>query len=63
MAQDNDSPTLTEAVGVFDDAESLEAAVDELLSSGFNQAEISLLASESAVERKLGHRFEKVSEL
>ena len=30
--------TSTEAVAVFDDAASLEAAVDELLSSGFNQA-------------------------
>ncbi|GAB4354479.1 MAG: hypothetical protein Kow00114_04300 [Kiloniellaceae bacterium] len=55
--------TSTEAVAVFDDAASLEAAVDELLSSGFNQAEISLLASEQAVQEKLGHLYEKVGEL
>ena len=53
----------TEAVGVFDDAASLQAAIDELLSTGFNQAEISLLASEHAVEEKLGHAYEKVTEL
>ena len=55
--------TRTEAVGVFDDAASLQDAIDELLSSGFNQAEISLLAGEHTVEEKLGHRYEKVSEL
>ena len=57
------SETRTEAVAVFNDAETLEAAVDELLSHGFNQAEISLMASERAVEGKLGHRYTKVEEL
>ncbi len=55
--------TLREAVGVFDNAEALESAVDELLSSGFNRAEISLLASEKAVEEKLGHKYSRVQEL
>jgi len=55
--------TLSEAIGVFDDASSLQEAIDELLSTGFNQAEISLLASEHAVEEKLGHAYEKVTEL
>lgn len=55
--------TRTEAVGVFTDADSLEDAVDELLSSGFNQAELGLLASEHAVEEKLGHAYKKVEEL
>lgn len=61
MPGEND--TRTEAVAVFNDAESLEAAVDDLLSHGFNQAEISLLASDSAVEEKLGHRYKKAEEL
>ena len=52
-----------EAVGVFDNAELLQEAIDELMSSGFDRAEVSLLASESAVEQKLGHRYKKVSEL
>jgi hypothetical protein len=34
-----------------------------LLSSGFDRAELSLLASEQAVEEKLGHRYEKVEQL
>ena len=55
--------TLTEAIGVFDDAGSLQEAIDELLRSGFSQTEISLLASEHAVEEKLGHAYEKVKEL
>jgi len=34
-----------------------------LTSSGFDHADISLLASQSAVEDKLGHRYERTSEL
>ena len=52
-----------EAVGVFDNAESLEAAIDELQSSGFDRAEISVLAGVDTVEKKLGHRYKKVAEL
>jgi hypothetical protein len=52
-----------EAVGVFDNADSLQAAIDELMSSGFDRAELSLLASEDAVETKLGHIYRKASEL
>lgn len=52
-----------EAVGVFDDVSELDAAVEELKSSGFKRGQISLLASQDAVERKLGHRYERVEEL
>ncbi|WP_300779419.1 hypothetical protein [Enhydrobacter sp.] len=52
-----------EAVGIFKDADTLQAAIDELLQSGFHRAELSLLASEQAVEEKLGHRYRKVSSL
>ena len=55
--------THTEVVGVFHDAVSLEAAVDELLSSGFDRAGLSLLAGENTVAEKLGHRYSKVAEL
>jgi hypothetical protein len=54
---------LREAVGVFDTAESLEDAIDELQSSGFDRAEISLLASERTVEEKLGHAYRPVEQL
>ena len=54
---------LREAVGVFQDAEALEAAVDSLLSQGFDRAEISLLAGERAVEAKLGAHYRRVQDL
>jgi outer membrane lipoprotein SlyB len=55
--------TFREAVGVFHEPDSLQEAIDELLSSGFDRAEISLLASEHAIETKLSHRYRKVAEL
>lgn len=55
--------TVREAVGVFHSADSLQGAIDDLLQSGFHRAELSLLASEHAVDQKLGHRYRKVSSL
>jgi hypothetical protein len=49
--------TIREAVGVFKDAGKMEDAVEELEESGFDRAEISLLASDDTVRQKLGHRF------
>lgn len=57
------SRTIREAVGVFHRPEDLQAAIDELLDSGFHRAELSLLASEQTVDTKLGHRYRKVSSL
>jgi hypothetical protein len=54
---------VSEAVAVFHDVSDLDAAVGELRAAGFGQDDISLLASEDAVERKLGHRYERVEEL
>ena len=54
---------VTEAVAVFHDVSSLDAAVDDLRKAGFKRGDISLLASENAVEKKLGHRYERVEEL
>lgn len=55
--------TLREAVAVFHSEADLQAAIDELLSHGFDRAEISLLASSDAVDRKLGRHFTKVKDL
>lgn len=55
--------TIREAVAVFTDGKAFEAAIEELESSGFDRAEISLLASPAAIEEKLGHRYEKVQRL
>jgi hypothetical protein len=54
---------MREAVGVFDSAAALEAAIDELESSGFDRNEISLLAAQETIEEKLGHRYRRVAEL
>jgi hypothetical protein len=54
---------IREAVGVFHDQKTFQEAVDDLLNAGFEYADISLLAGEKAVEQKLGHRYEKVSEI
>lgn len=58
-----EADTVREAVGVFAEAGTLQEAIDELMSSGFDRAELSLLASEDTVEEKLGHHYEKVRDL
>jgi hypothetical protein len=63
MPPERNAQGVREAVGVFDSAEKLQEAIDELMTSGFDRAELSLLASEKAVEEKLGHKYKKASEL
>jgi hypothetical protein len=60
---DAEQPIVREAVAVFQTEKDMQAAIDDLLTHGFNRAEISLLASTDAVEKKLGHRFRSVREL
>lgn len=55
--------SIREAVAVFDTGDTLQNAIDELLSSGFHRAELSLLANEAEVVSKLGHKYRKPSEL
>lgn len=57
------SAAIREAVGVFHDETALQSAADELLNHGFDRSHLSLLASDKAIEEKLGHAYEKVSEL
>lgn len=52
-----------EAVGLFDDLEALQAAIDELLASGFDRAELSLLATEEALRGKFGDQFKTSAQL
>jgi hypothetical protein len=63
MQSDQATDVSREAVGIFHSPEGLQGAIDELLSSGFHRAELSLLASELAVEEKLGHRYARVDVL
>jgi hypothetical protein len=60
---EQDAQTIREAVGVFNTSETLQDAIDDLMSSGFDRAALSLLASEKAVEDKLGHKYQKIAEL
>jgi hypothetical protein len=55
--------TIREAVGVFRTADALQEAIDELQESGFDRAQLSLMANEQAVEAKLGHKYQRVGEL
>jgi len=57
------SPSILEVVGIFHTSADLQAAIDELLSAGFDRAELSLLASAASVEEKLGHAYQKVSDI
>jgi hypothetical protein len=59
----NKSDNVREAVAVFDSVEALQAAMDELLSSGFHRAQLSLLASEDQIRTKLGSQYHKVEDL
>jgi len=63
MTAENSPDTVREAVAVFQSTDALQDAIDDLLSSGFNRAELSLLAGEKAVEEKLHHAYQKVQEL
>jgi hypothetical protein len=60
---DQHQTAVTEAVAVFHDVSDLDAAVEDLRAAGFEMDDISLLATEQAVNRKLGHRYERVEEL
>jgi len=63
MATRSSLASVCEVVGVFHKAEDLESAIDELLSSGFDRAELSLLASEAAVAEKLGGYYRTTSDM
>ena len=63
MAANDNSGTVREAVAVFDDVSSLEAAVEDLRAAGFAEEAISLLAGQDAVEKKLGRMYQRVEEL
>lgn len=62
MAKNSDN-VVREAVAVFEDVSSLEAAVGELRAVGFPESAISLLAGHDSVEKKLGRMYQRVEEL
>ncbi|WP_343082091.1 hypothetical protein [Ostreiculturibacter nitratireducens] len=52
-----------EAVGIFDNFESFQAAMYDLLIAGFSRYDISVLASQETVDKKFGKRFWRSAEL
>ena len=62
MSADQREQSVREAVGVFFDAGKLQAAIDELLSAGFDHAQIGLLAGEHTVRQALGHLYTDANE-
>lgn len=63
MATEADSARVCEVVGIFHTADDLESAVEELLSSGFDRADLSLLSSEGAVAEKLGGHYRSAEDM
>jgi hypothetical protein len=61
MSTDSESPEFREAVGLFTSFEALQGAIDELLSSGFDRADLSLLGSESAIANTIGPAVERAA--
>jgi hypothetical protein len=57
------STIMTEAVAVFHNVETFQAAIDDLLSAGFDHAEINVLAHEDTVTSKLGPTYTSTAEL
>lgn len=54
---------IREAVAVFHDQVTFQAAADDLMNSGFDRSELSLLASHKTVEEKLGNFYDKITDL
>jgi hypothetical protein len=63
MIDDRTDEPVHEVVGIFHDPEDLQSAIDDLLSESFDRAELSLLAGEHTVEKKLGHKYRRVTTL
>lgn len=55
--------TIREVVATFDDENALDEAVYDLETRGFDRAAFSLLASEDAVAKNLGHRYRQVKDV
>ncbi|HEU4475530.1 MAG TPA: hypothetical protein VFR71_02385 [Methyloceanibacter sp.] len=62
MAGTRRDSTHTEAVAVFHDVRSFQAAIDDLLLAGFDHGEINVLAREDTVKSKLGREYKSTAE-
>ena len=62
MPETGYSSSRTEAVAVFHDVQSFQAGIDDLLSAGFDNVDISVLAHEDTVTSRLGRGYKSTSE-
>ncbi|MAZ04410.1 MAG: hypothetical protein CMN56_14855 [Sneathiella sp.] len=60
--KDNETYTVREVVGRFDDTTQFEDAIESVEKSGTDRAAINMMASHDAVKAKLGHRYESIAE-
>lgn len=63
MSQSGYNSSRTEAVAVFHDVQSFQAAIDDLLSAGFDHADLNVLAHEDAITAKLDRTYTSTKEL
>lgn len=61
MTSDQSDIKVRQAIGVFFERDKLEAAINELRSSGFAHDQIGLLASEQTVEKSLGDIYARTN--
>ncbi|MGH6864823.1 MAG: hypothetical protein ACREDO_01250 [Methyloceanibacter sp.] len=52
----------TEAVAVFHDVQSFQTAIDDLLSAGFDNVDLNVLAHEDTIRSKLGRAYTSTTE-
>lgn len=62
MNNENATQTVREAVGIFFESKHLHEAIDELESSGFDHADLGLLAGEYTVKQQLGDFYTEINE-
>jgi hypothetical protein len=62
MGATRNTLTETEAVAGFHDVQSFQAAIDDLLTAGFDHGEINVLAHEHTVTSKLGREYQSTTE-
>ncbi len=62
MSEASKNPSRMEAVAVFHDVQSFQAAIDDLLLAGFDHADINVLAHEHTVKSKVGREYRSTAE-
>lgn len=62
MAGTRNSLTGTEAVAVFHDVSSFQAAIDDLLLAGFDHGDINVLGHKDTIDSKLGREYRSTAE-